>query len=360
MDELRPAVIAILLGAGFAVLLFVPFVALSYRRRGGLTAWRVLGWLALLVYLFAVMAYTLVPFPDSDDFTCRAAILNPLADVRDVLRYADRGDGVVQNPAVQQLALNVALFVPWGFLLRAMFRRGILIATISGFGLSLLVETTQLTGVWGLYPCAYRFFDVGDLITNTTGAALGSAAAAIVLLRRRPAEIDPARPRPVTAARRLTGMTVDWLFVVLATGSVSTAVNLAVVLAGESVDAIDSAAVDLGSTAAAFVAELVVVLASGSTIGEHCVLLRGVDERMPRLTGRGIRFLAGIGGYLLLSSLAAWGPAGFGVLPPVFLVLSAVFVFTTRGRRGLASLAGGMGLRDARVAVPELTQPTGG
>ena len=42
-----------------------------------------------------------------------------------------------------------------------------------GFLASLLIEVTQLTGIFGLYPCAYRFFEVDDLITNTTGTLLG-------------------------------------------------------------------------------------------------------------------------------------------------------------------------------------------
>ena len=46
---------------------------------------------------------------------------------------------------------------------------------LGGFGLSLTVELTQLTGLWGLYPCPYRQFDVDDLILNTTGVALGFA-----------------------------------------------------------------------------------------------------------------------------------------------------------------------------------------
>ena len=48
-------------------------------------------------------------------------------------------------------------------------------AVLGGFGLSLTVELTQLTGLWGLYPCPYRQFDVDDLILNTTGVALGFA-----------------------------------------------------------------------------------------------------------------------------------------------------------------------------------------
>lgn len=42
-----------------------------------------------------------------------------------------------------------------------------------GVGLTLAVELTQLTGLWGLYPCAYRQFDVDDLILNSLGVVVG-------------------------------------------------------------------------------------------------------------------------------------------------------------------------------------------
>lgn len=55
-DQLRLAVIAIGLGVVASILLAVPFVAISYRRRGGLTAGRVLAWSAALVYFWALAA----------------------------------------------------------------------------------------------------------------------------------------------------------------------------------------------------------------------------------------------------------------------------------------------------------------
>lgn len=48
-----------------------------------------------------------------------------------------------------------------------------------GFAVSLLIETAQLTGIFHLYPCSYRLFDVDDLIWNTLGALLGYAVAAL-------------------------------------------------------------------------------------------------------------------------------------------------------------------------------------
>ncbi len=83
-----------------------------------------------------------------------------------------------------QVLLNVLLFMPLGFFLRVLGGRGIVTAVVAGLGISLFVETTQLTGVWGVYPCAYRLFDVDDLVTNTLGAVLGSAIAAVIVPRR--------------------------------------------------------------------------------------------------------------------------------------------------------------------------------
>lgn len=42
-----------------------------------------------------------------------------------------------------------------------------------GMATTLLFETSQLTGLFGLYAHPYRLFDVDDLILNTTGTMLG-------------------------------------------------------------------------------------------------------------------------------------------------------------------------------------------
>src|SRR5699024_12280953 len=42
-------------------------------------------------------------------------------------------------------------------------------------------EITQLTGVYGIYNCPYRIFDVDDLLLNSTGALVGFLLAPILL-----------------------------------------------------------------------------------------------------------------------------------------------------------------------------------
>ena len=75
---------------------------------------------------------------------------------------------------------NVLGFIPYGFILPVIhngLRSGFLII-LSGFGLSLCVETIQLVTKVGC-------FDVDDLILNTLGAALGYLAFAVCDYLRR-------------------------------------------------------------------------------------------------------------------------------------------------------------------------------
>lgn len=342
---LAPAIIAVGGGGALIVLLFVPFVVLSYRHRGGLTFWRTVGWAALVVYLLAIWAYTLLPFPDTDEIDCRGPILNPLASVEDVLRDAANGFSPLHSPAVQQLVLNVALFVPLGFLVRALFRRGVVVALLAGFGLSLLVELTQLTGVWGLYPCAYRYFDVGDLITNTVGAAFGSLAAAVIVRGRTSSLPRPDEPRPITLGRRLIGMLVDWLSVTLLAGTVTAVIALGAATVHHSLDTRAQESLALAATLVAFAVQAVFVLGTGATLGERAVRLSAVTGSVPGWLARPLRLLTGIGGYVLL---VGFDLSGWALL---LALAHLVAVLVMPSRRGFAQWISGLGVADARAST---------
>ena len=47
-------------------------------------------------------------------------------------------------------------------------------AALFGAALTCGIELSQLTGIWGIYPCAYRQFNVDDLLMNFTGVCLGA------------------------------------------------------------------------------------------------------------------------------------------------------------------------------------------
>ncbi|MFI6811506.1 VanZ family protein [Nonomuraea sp. NPDC050328] len=170
--------IALIMAPFFIVLGALPFVAGQYRRFGRVGGWSGLVAAAMVLYACAVVAFTLFPLPEISDPVefCRARQqlahpqLRPLASLDDIVRAATPA---LRKQAFQQVFFNFVLFVPLGFFLRYRYRRGFWLTVLAGFVLSLTVELTQLTGDWGLYPCAYRLFDVDDLITNTGGAAIG-------------------------------------------------------------------------------------------------------------------------------------------------------------------------------------------
>ncbi|MFD0787463.1 VanZ family protein, partial [Micromonospora azadirachtae] len=170
------SMITLVLFALLAPVAVLPWIGWHYAHYGQLRGWSAMIAGAAALYLCGVLAFTLFPLPPRSAAACVGDHyqLRPLASVGDVLR-AGHGDLVstVTSTEFAQVALNVVLFVPLGFLVRYRFRRGLPVTALLGLGGSLLIELTQGTAVFGLYPCPYRVADVDDLMTNTLGAVAG-------------------------------------------------------------------------------------------------------------------------------------------------------------------------------------------
>ncbi|MDN3312028.1 VanZ family protein [Microbacterium oryzae] len=336
------------IGAGVVVgvALFIPFVIISYRTRGRLSARRLLVSFTALVYFCAIWTYTLLPLPAPEAIICSGTNLNPLAFVDDIAGALARPGTTLTDPAVLQLVLNVALFAPLGFFLRVLAGRRILAAVLMGLAVSALIEATQLTGVWGLYPCAYRVFDVDDLLTNTTGAALGSLAALIVPARlvRPRSDADADAPRPVTRVRRLLAILCDGIGHVIVAFVVAVGVRAGLIYGLQD----DKLALGplpgvVGGVTAALI-WLVLILVSGQSVGDFAVQLRYSGSPLPRPIAHTLRALGGVTGYALLSLL----PDPLSLSANVLAIVSLVLVFTTRDARGLPGVLSGQQLSDAR------------
>lgn len=329
--------LAIGLGAVLAVVAFVPVVAVRYRRAGRLRPVDLVLLLMIAVYAVALWTYTLVPLP-SGQYTCAGVNLRPFAVIDDIRA---RGGSLLRNRALLQAGFNVVLFMPLGFFLRVVWRRGVVIATLVGFATTLAIELTQLTGLWGLYPCAFRVFDVDDLILNTAGALLGSLVAvpvAAMLLKRRPAP----RATEVTFGRRLVGMVAD----LLATTFVGFAIvityrAIALYLVGVPFEnlppAVDQALVFWPP----FLLEAWWVLARGRTLGEEIVQLEPVAVARGVWVSRALKFVFGVGGWLILQG----GPVEVPLLGLVFAVVTLAMAWRSRDHRGLSHTVAGMDLR---------------
>ncbi len=336
---MRNGILAILAGGFAGFLLFVPFVAVSYRRRGRLTAGRAVLWALALVYFWAIWTYTLLPLPDPDTMRCAGVNLDIWAFVDDVRGAARRPGPFVTDPAILQLVLNVLLFVPLGFFLRVLGGRGILVALLVGLGTSAFVETTQVTGVWGIYPCAYRVFDVDDMLTNTLGAVAGSLFALVVPSRLRGVEraADADVPRPVTRRRRALGMLCDAVGLGLVISAVGIVVQLWLqFVVGDREAVLDSTPATVSGLVVGTGLWLAVILVTGRSVGDLAVRLRFSGGVLPTGLARPVRWITGVSGYTLLDAL----PDPWSLLALPFVVATAVMLFAFRDGRGLPGVFG--------------------
>lgn len=152
--------------------------------------------LSLLFATLLFVTLTQLPLPETGRLECPVPgadpILHPFDIVRRMVeRWSISNDLAqwVREVGFLDAAMNLALCAVIGALLALYpLRMGSILAI--GFAASLAAETTQITALWGLYPCPYRVFDVNDLLHNTVGVALG---AAWMRRRDRPALRPPAR-----------------------------------------------------------------------------------------------------------------------------------------------------------------------
>lgn len=133
----------------------------------------------VLLYATGVVAYTLLPLPDRDTFVCPAGWGNtyPRFFLGWSLQFALREHSslleALFSTYILQMLLNILLFIPFGIFAYLFWKAHFRTVLLAAFGVSLVIELTQLTGLWGYYGCAIRTFDVEDLFNNTLGAVLG-------------------------------------------------------------------------------------------------------------------------------------------------------------------------------------------
>lgn len=166
-------IIALIIWPFLSGLLTLPILAGMFHRYHRLRTSAVFSAYISVLYLVGLVAFTLYPMPDEPVAFCAAHHIVPqLNPIRFIFDLQTGGLN-----AFLQLAFNIVFFMPLGFLLTRWVRWKFWIVVPVGFLVSVGIEFSQLTGFWGLYPCAYRQFDVDDMLTNTLGAILGVGVA---------------------------------------------------------------------------------------------------------------------------------------------------------------------------------------
>lgn len=123
----------------------------------------VMGALAI-EYYFLVLCSTVI---------CRTAPVLKRVELKPFYNYVDIWNGVDFKRTLMEVLLNVALFVPIGFLLGGMVHKGFVIVLLIGCVLSIFIELLQLASGRGL--C-----ETNDVIHNTVGCIMGYAAAMVL------------------------------------------------------------------------------------------------------------------------------------------------------------------------------------
>ena len=172
--------LALIMFAGLLPLAVIPLLSKVYRKYGHLPFLPLVLAIGTGLYACGLVAFTLFPLPDVGPGFCEDRAIYeywqpvPLTSIGEAVQVvlADPVGGL-KSSVFLQVAFNVLLFIPLGFLLAFWARRRLWVAAVSGFGLSLLIEVTQGTALFGVYPCPYRTAEVDDIILNTTGAVVG-------------------------------------------------------------------------------------------------------------------------------------------------------------------------------------------
>ncbi len=166
-----------------AFLITLPYMVHQYRAFGSIPWLRTLIVYSFVFYLLCAYLLVIMPLPkDRMAFVPYAATpqLVPFNFVREFLAETPFSPSdpstwlaTLRDPYVYQAFFNVLLLVPLGMYLRYYFRRRWWQVLAIGFLTTLFFETSQITGLWGLYEHPYRLFDVDDLMMNTLGAMAG-------------------------------------------------------------------------------------------------------------------------------------------------------------------------------------------
>jgi len=245
---LEPILQACLVFPLIAAVFTLPFLIVNYRKYGGIAVMRVLVVYSFIFYELCALLLTILPLPSREAVAAMSP--KPIGWVP----FTDLNTGLVKaglDAAVPaslispsnwrtfftssdffQIVANIVMQMPLGFYLRYYFRRSWKQTALIGLCVSLFYELTQFTGLWFLYPQAYRYATVDDLICNTLGCLLGFWCAPLLTWflpsREEIDQVSMDKGQHVTLLRRTVAAALDWtVFGALSLGGAAAVPRLA-------------------------------------------------------------------------------------------------------------------------------------
>ncbi|MCD7871791.1 MAG: VanZ family protein [Clostridiales bacterium] len=218
-----------------ALLLTVPYIIYNYHKYGSASGIRVGIVYSFALYLICAYFLVILPLPSVDDvaaMTTPSAQLIPFNFIADIIKESKIEWSKpltyfsLANRALFTELFNIIMLIPFGMYLRYYFKCSLKKTALFSFFLSLFFELTQLTGLYFIYPRAYRLFDVDDLIANTVGGITGFfAAAPLIKFLPSRSEIDETsfeKGQTISFTRRITSLIID-IFAVITVNIISQA-----------------------------------------------------------------------------------------------------------------------------------------
>ena len=188
MENFRIAIeTAILIFPVLALVFTIFYILFEYHKYGSINYLKTIIIYSFIMYLFLVIlplpskefariitrpTYNLQPFNFIHEI-----INNTSLQINDFSTYFP----TLKNSVVYEAIFNVFLTIPFGVYLHYYFKCNFRKTIFYTFCLTLFFEVTQVTGLYFIYPKAYRIFDVDDLILNTLGGFIGYFVAFIFI-----------------------------------------------------------------------------------------------------------------------------------------------------------------------------------
>ena len=181
MSYLVPIKTALIIFPFLALLITLPYIIYEYHHYGSVNKLRTLIICSFILYLMTIYFLVILPLPTKEEVIKMKVInpqLIPLTFIKDIVEDLIELKQInilkiITIPSIYTVIFNIIMFMPLGVYLRYYYKCSLKKTIIISFLLSLFFELTQLTGLYYIYPRAYRNFDVDDLLINTLGGLLG-------------------------------------------------------------------------------------------------------------------------------------------------------------------------------------------
>lgn len=228
---------ALLLFPFLAFLITIPYLIFQYRKYGSVPLIRSAIIYTFVLYLLSAYFMVILPLPSRETvalMTPKVPQLIPFSFLQDLIEAlkTSRGLSLFQEPIIYTSLFNLVLTIPFGVYLRYYFKKKWYFVILATFGLSLFFEITQLTGLYGIYPKAYRLFDIDDLIINTLGGFIGylitPLLTALLPKREKIDEISYLKGKKVSIYRRFIAFLIDmfiFFIILIITIAITNSVN---------------------------------------------------------------------------------------------------------------------------------------